>query len=84
MHPHQAQPELLKFCNEKGIILTAYSPSGYSGVATDPTVMKIAEKHGVSPAQVSFAWHIARGTAAVPKSTNEDRQRANLLVGALS
>lgn len=80
MHPHQAQPELLKYCNEKGIILTAYSPSGYSGVATDPTVMTIAEKHGVSPVQVSLAWHVARGTAAVPKSTNADRQRANLLV----
>ena len=80
MHPHQAQPELLKFCNEKGIILTAYSPTGYAGVREDPTVIKLAEKYNVSPAQISIAWHIARGTTAVPKSTDSGRQRGNLLV----
>ncbi|THH02936.1 hypothetical protein EW145_g6673 [Phellinidium pouzarii] len=78
-HPHQTQPELLKFCQEKGIVLTAYSPSGYSSVATDATIVKLAEKYKVSPAQISLAWHVARGTAAVPKSKNEGRQRANLL-----
>ncbi|KAL5524550.1 hypothetical protein ACEPAF_9690 [Sanghuangporus sanghuang] len=79
MHPHQAQPELLEFCREKGIILTAYSPTGYAGVANDPTIIKLAEKYGVSPPQINLAWDLARGTAAVPKSTNEARQRANLL-----
>jgi glycerol 2-dehydrogenase (NADP+) len=80
MHPHQAQPELVEFCKQHGIILTAYSPTGYSSVANDPTIVKLAEKYKVSPAQISLAWHLARGTTAVPKSTNEDRQRANLLV----
>jgi len=78
-HPHQAQPALLGFCAEKGIVLTAYSPTGYAGVAADPTVGTIAKKHGVSPPQVSLAWHLARGMTAVPKSTNPERQRANLL-----
>ena len=82
-HPHQAQPELLEFCKQHGIILTAYSPSGYSQVAEDPTIKKLAEKYNVSPPQISLAWHLARGTAAVPKSRNEARQRANLLVRSL-
>jgi len=79
MHPHQAQPELLGFCKEKGIILTAYSPTGYSSVANDPTIVELAEKYRVSPAQISLAWHLARGTTAVPKSTNSERQKGNLL-----
>ncbi|KAH8114469.1 reductase AKOR2 [Phellopilus nigrolimitatus] len=79
MHPHQTQPELLEFCREHGIVLTAYSPTGYSSVATDPTVVKLSEKYKVSPAQISLAWQLARGTTATPKSTNEGRQRANLL-----
>ncbi|KAI5114774.1 hypothetical protein M0805_009522, partial [Coniferiporia weirii] len=78
-HPYQAQPELLKLCRENGIVLTAYAPTGYSQVANDPVIAKLAEKHQVSPAQISLAWHISRGTSAVPKSTNEGRQRANLL-----
>lgn len=84
MHPHQAQPELLEFCKAHGIVLTAYSPSGYSQVANDPTVAALAKKYGVSPAQVSLAWHIARGTTAVPKSSNAERQKANLLVRLIS
>ncbi|KAL5501563.1 hypothetical protein ACEPAH_8823 [Sanghuangporus vaninii] len=79
MHPHQAQPELLEFCREKGIILAAYSPTGYSFIANDPTIVKLAERYRVSPAQISLAWHVARGTVAVAKSTNAERQRANLL-----
>lgn len=80
MHPHQAQPELLEFCKQHNITLTAYSPTGYAQVATDPTVAQLAEKYKVSPAQISLAWHVARGTSAVPKSSNEGRQKANLLV----
>lgn len=80
MHPHQAQPELLPFCKEKGIIMTAYSPTGYAPVREDPTMVKLAEKYDVSPAQVVFAWDIARGTTAVPKSTDSKRQIGNLHV----
>ena len=80
IHPHQAQPELLEFCKQHGIMLTAYSPTGYSKVASDPTVVELAKKHGVSPVQVSLAWHVARGYSAVPKSSNSERQKGNLLV----
>ena len=53
---------------------------GYGYIRDDPTMQKLAAKYGISPAQVSLAWHVTRGTTAVPKSTNVDRQRANLLV----
>ena len=32
MHPHQTQRELLPFCKERGIVLTAYSPTGTPNV----------------------------------------------------
>ena len=53
---------------------------GYSGIASDPTVVKLAEKYGVAPAQISLAWHTARGTAAIPKSKNPENQLGNLTV----
>lgn len=80
MHPHQAQPELIEFCKEKGIILTAYSPTGYETVMSDPTLGKIAKKYNVSVAQICLAWDLARGTTAIPRSSNVERQKANLLV----
>ena len=79
-HPHQAQPELLAFCQKHGIILEAYTPSGYGYVAEDPVVRGITQKHGVSSAQVCLAWLLARGMTAVPRSSNAERQKANLCV----
>ncbi|KZS89209.1 reductase AKOR2 [Sistotremastrum niveocremeum HHB9708] len=78
MHPHLNQSELKAFCDKHGIVLTAYSPTGYAPVRTDPTVTALATKHSVSPAQISLAWHVQRGTSAVPKSTDVGRQEGNL------
>jgi len=78
LHPLLAQNDLVKYCKEKGIMLTAYSPTGYAQVSEHPEVVKIAAKHGVSSPQVSLAWHVQRGYTACPKSTNSERQKANL------
>jgi alcohol dehydrogenase (NADP+) len=44
----------------------------------NPTIAAIADQHQITPAQVLLAWAIARGTAAIPKSTNPDRLAENL------
>jgi len=41
-------------------------------------IQKIAKKHGASPAQVIINWDTLRGTAVIPKSTNEGRIVENL------
>ena len=77
-HPHQIQEDTVRFCKEKGIIITAYAVTGYSDVSNDPTIVAIAKKHEVSPAQVCIAWALARGLTAVPKTSDKDHQRADL------
>lgn len=83
MHPHQNQKELKEFCDRHGIRLTAYSPTGYSHVANDPVVVEVAKKYNVVPAQAVLAWHLARGTAAVPKSSSSKHQVENLTLPVL-
>nr|AAS46751.1 reductase AKOR2 [Pleurotus djamor] len=78
LHPFLAQSKLLAYCKEKGIAVTAYTPTGYQTVLTDPTIVELAGKYGVSPAQIVLAWHLSRGVAAAPKSANESRQKENL------
>ncbi|KAJ7132386.1 NADP-dependent oxidoreductase domain-containing protein [Mycena epipterygia] len=80
MTPYLAQPELLEYCREKGIVVTAYSPSGHENVRSDPTIDALATKYGVTPTQIILSWHVARGVSAVPKSANPDRQKENLAV----
>lgn len=44
----------------------------------DPTIVRIAAKHDVSPVAAILRWHLQLGDMAIPKSMNRDRQRANL------
>jgi alcohol dehydrogenase (NADP+) len=85
-HPYLQQPKLVEFCKEHGIVLTAYSPLGkgtrYSGtdagsLLDDETIIAIATKHGVTPAQVLICWAVACGTGVIPKSTKKHRLQEN-------
>ncbi|MFW5983818.1 MAG: aldo/keto reductase, partial [Halobacteria archaeon] len=42
-----------------------------------PEVQEVAEKHGVSEAQVSLAWLLERGAKPIPKSADPDHIRDN-------
>ncbi len=91
-HPFLNQAELLATCDKLGVVLTAYSPlgSGKEKGAGAPDVFKnenlagIAKAHDASPAQVALAWALQRGTVAIPKSTNKQRQKENLAAAGLS
>lgn len=90
LHPYLHQEELLAFCRKNNIALTAYSPLGSSdrtpqmkaenepSLLDNEVVKKIADKHEVSVAQVLIKWSVDRGTAVIPKSTNEGRIKENL------
>ncbi|KAJ6580945.1 NADP-dependent oxidoreductase domain-containing protein [Mycena capillaripes] len=84
MHPYLAQTELLEYCRNKGIAVTAYSPSGHEKVRSDPAIVALAEKYKVTPTQIILAWHLARGVVAVPKSSNAERQKENITLPTLS
>ena len=88
-HPFLAQNDLLAWCREQDIVLTAYSPLGSADRADmlrkpdepklfeDATVIHVAEKYGLSAAQVLIAWALQRGTSVIPKSSNPQRLRQN-------
>jgi alcohol dehydrogenase (NADP+) len=89
-HPFLAQSKLLDFCTRHHIVLTAYSPLGSPDRPSrlvedadptpllDETVIAIASKHHIYPAQVLLRWGVQRGTVVIPKSTNPTRIAANL------
>ncbi|MFB6174785.1 MAG: aldo/keto reductase [Candidatus Nanohalobium sp.] len=78
MHPLLQQEELLEKCREHGITLVAYSPLARGKVFEIPELREIAEKHDVSPAQVSLAWLMQKdGVAVIPKASSEEHIRDN-------
>ncbi|GAA2748080.1 MULTISPECIES: aldo/keto reductase [Kitasatospora] len=81
LHPHFPQHELRAFHAEHGIATEAWSPLGQGkGLLTEPELVKIAEKHGRTVAQVVLRWHLQSGVIAIPKSVTPSRIRENFAV----
>lgn len=55
-HPSLPQQEILDFCKEKGIHITAYSPLG-SPLMQDEAVVKVAKETGATPGSVLLSYH---------------------------
>ncbi|KAK0483084.1 NADP-dependent oxidoreductase domain-containing protein [Armillaria luteobubalina] len=81
-HPYLPQDDLVKYCNEKKIHITAYSPLGNNmfnkpKLTEHSVVTEIANKLGATPAQVLIAWGVYRGYSVIPKSVQEGRLVSN-------
>jgi diketogulonate reductase-like aldo/keto reductase len=71
-HPHLAQQPWPDYWQKQGIAFEEWSPLGGTGgnLLGDPTLKKIAEKHGKSAAQVTLQWELQRGLITTPKSVH--------------
>ncbi|KAI5307189.1 hypothetical protein KEM56_003270 [Ascosphaera pollenicola] len=84
-HPLLPQQEIIDFCKAKGIVVTAYSPFGSTGtplMEAEP-IKQVAKKHDVSFATILISWHVARGSAVIPKSVSPARIESNYKAVAL-
>lgn len=84
-HPLLPQPRLRALARDLGHRVVAYSPLAKGAVLEVPELRTVAEKHDVTPAQVSLAWLLSRTAVAavVPKSTDPDHVRENLAARSL-
>ncbi len=72
------QNGLLAYCQEKDIVLTAYSPIK-GGLLSRPLLREIAQKYGVPPAQVALNWLVRQPKVnTIPMSTNPEHLADNL------
>ncbi len=94
LHPWSQKPGLLRYMSEHDIAPIAYSSlvplstwrtePGQDSAKTDEmkadgTAFKsMAEKYGVSEAQLLLRWGVQNGYAVLPKSLNPERMRQNL------
>jgi diketogulonate reductase-like aldo/keto reductase len=78
--PFEFRRGLLDACEERGILLEAYSPLGTGRHLDDATVAEVAERAGRTPAQVLIRWAVQRELVVLPKSTHRERIEANAQV----
>jgi 2,5-diketo-D-gluconate reductase A len=79
LHPALPQDELRAFNAENDIVTEAWSPLAQGGgLLSEPTLKRLAEKHGKSPAQVVIRWHLQLGNVVIPKSKTPARIAENI------
>ena len=77
LHPKLAQKELRDYCQQQGIKIQAWSPLMQGQILQHPILVKMAQRHHVSPAQIALRWHIQQDILLVVKTVNPDRMEQN-------
>lgn len=80
LHPGFSQPELRAVHAELGVLTEAWSPLAQGDVGKSEVLIGIADKYGVTPAQVALRWIYQLGASSVPKSGTLTRQVENILI----
>jgi len=79
LSPYLQNRKLTAFLQEQGITVTSYMTLAYGKVLKDPVLMRIADKHQATVAQVALAWALQLGYAVIPSSTRRENLASNLL-----
>ena len=77
LHPRFQQRPLRAACAERGIAVESWSPLGRGALLDEPTIRRIADKHGRTGAQVIIRWHLQSGLVVIPKSAHPPRIAEN-------
>ncbi|XP_055345300.1 aldo-keto reductase family 1 member C15-like [Paramacrobiotus metropolitanus] len=91
-HAYLMDDEIFELCRQHGITVTAFAPLGSPArwmkkfkaddptLTEDPVVLKIAQKHNKSPAQILIRYLNERGRMAIPRSTSRPHLQENFNV----
>lgn len=84
IHIYYQEQDVVPYMHGLGIVMQAWYPFGGRGhtgeILNDPTVTAIAQAHNRTAAQVILRWHLQRGVAAIPGSSNPEHIRENISV----
>ncbi len=77
-HPGYEQRDVLQWCLENDVVVTAYSPLGKKGILRDPVLLEIARIHDKTSAHVALKWLLQKGMIVIPKASSREHLQANL------
>lgn len=77
-HISNTQISVIKYCQENGIAVEAYSPLAHGEILKNKTVKEIADRLNVSIAQLSIRYTLELGLISLPKATSVEHLKDNL------
>lgn len=85
--PLNAQIELTKYCQDRGIAVEAMSTFSHFRsveprleIIEHPLILAIAKKHGKSTVQIVLRWLVQRGIIVIPKTWNMVHLKENISI----
>lgn len=79
-HPLLANTALIDCCHALGVKVVAYMPLARGQVISLDPVCRLADKYGVTSAQVVIRFLIQRDIIVIPKSSSKQRLKQNISV----
>ena len=83
-HPYAQRLYWRERAAADGIQVESWFPLGgemsHGALFKDPVIMKIAEAHGKTPAQIILRWHIQEGLSAIPGATDHGYITENISI----
>lgn len=69
--------ELIEYCQNKDILIEAYSPLGHGELLDDDDLKEMADKYEVSVPQLCVRYTLQLGAVTLPKSSNPEHIKSN-------
>ena len=70
--------ELIKFCQDNDVVVESYSPIDHGRDLKNKDLIKMAEKYGVSVAQLCIKYTLQIDTVSLPKASSKEHIEENL------
>lgn len=79
-HISNTPKKLIAFCEKEGILVEAYAPIAHGKVLKNKEIAAMANKYGVTVAQLCIRYDLQLGTVALPKTANPAHMKENAAV----
>jgi diketogulonate reductase-like aldo/keto reductase len=77
VHAGNTPAELITYCQNKDILVEAYSPIAHGEILKNPDVAAMADRYGVTVPQLCIRYTLQLGTVSLPKTANPEHMRSN-------
>ena len=78
LHIGETPVDVIKFCQENGIVVEAYSPIAHGKALDNATIKAMADKYKVSVPQLCIKYTLQLDTISIPKASSKEHIEDNM------
>ena len=80
VHISNVPSDLIHYCQDNDILVEGYSPVAHGAILKNPEIVEMADKYGVSVAQLCIRFDLQLGALPLPKTANLEHMKENAAV----